>query len=355
MSAVQNNSWVHPSTSNTLFVFVHGILSNSDACWRNEKSATYWPSLVRFDAQFEEPSIFVAGYAAGLGSGLYDVRAAADEVLAFLRSPTKPPTPLSKKKIIFVCHSQGGIVVRQMLCAYHEEFKDKHIGIVLCGSPSWGSLWATLASPFSLLLRFRQATALTWGGSTLRNLDRDFLTLLEKKRIPHLDGMCLAETRGRFFGIPIPKFVSEPSATRYFTWKPVAKATHGSLVKPDSQYHSSHAFVRDFARSKGFLTRTAFKESLTVLNAAMAVLLERYDRKQAEVDMRRAESVVSVSEAVRASLENVDREDRLVGINLQKLLAARLSASDAWPYHDLSRDDFIVTQASLLKLLDKLP
>jgi hypothetical protein len=43
---VQNNTWIRQNSSRTVLVFVHEILSNSDACWQNTKTDTYWPQMV---------------------------------------------------------------------------------------------------------------------------------------------------------------------------------------------------------------------------------------------------------------------------------------------------------------------
>jgi len=310
--------------------------------------------MVRDDSQFQNPAIFVAGYEASLGAGLYDVRAAADEILANLRTPTEPPAPLAKDRIVFVCHSQGGIVVRQMLCAHFEDFKEKHIGVVLCGSPSWGSFYAKFLAPLILLLRFRQASALSWGSSTLRNLDRDFLELLERKRIPHLNGLCLAESKGRLLGIPIPKFVAEPSATRYFKWQPIAKATHGSLVKPPDKTYGSHVLLRDFAHTKRFLSRSDFKGSLSSVLSDMENVLNVYRSDRSETQQRKASCLESLFQHTRNALEKVDREDRFIGVAVEKIIQAQLSASDSWAFHDLSREEFVGIRDSLRTVLRQL-
>src|SRR6202011_869841 len=159
----------------------------------------------------------------------------------------------------FVCHSQGGIVVRQMLLSYFEEFSKKKVAVVLCGSPSWGSLWGTLLMPFTLFIKFRQATALRWGGESLVRLDREFLKLIHNERIPDLSGMSLVETRGP---LRLPKIVPEASATRYFPiWHRIPKSTHGAVVKPANEGHLSHIYLRDFAKSAGFLTREQLKKT----------------------------------------------------------------------------------------------
>jgi pimeloyl-ACP methyl ester carboxylesterase len=243
-----NNTWLKITDSPTAIVFVHGILSDSD-CWKNKKFGTYWPNMVAEDQAFGNISVFLSGYTANLGAGLYDTFDAAEEVMVHLR--TSQPSVLSKSNLLFICHSQGGIVVRQMLCSKWQDFAQKKVGIVLCGSPSWGSIWASIFVPITLLIKFRQGSALKWGGATLVTLDRQFLDLIDAKRIADLSGMSLVETKGPFL---LPPIVSDASATRYFpTWKRIPNARHGDIIRPHSLQDLSHKFLTDFARSKGFL------------------------------------------------------------------------------------------------------
>lgn len=354
LTMVENNTWIRQSSSRTVVVFVHGILSNSDACWRNVGTNSYWPELVGGDPGFEEPAVFVSGYAAGPGAGLYDVRAAADDVLALLRTPGAGPAPLAKDRLLFVCHSQGGIIVRQMLCSHFPQFREKRVGVVLCGSPSWGSFYGTLMAPLALLIRYRQGSALSWGGSTLRNLDRDFLDLLTEKRIPDLTGICMAETRGRLLGIPFPKMVAEPSATRYFRWYPIPKTTHGSLVKPDAASHLSHVRLRDFAHTNGFLTRRPFKAALDALLASMKRVLDAYSPAAPLGKQGKAERLEQLFKDVRRTLDDADRDDRFARIPLPALLTAPLRGTQEWAFHDFSREEFVQLWNSLNDLSAKV-
>lgn len=353
--AVANNTWVHESQSRTVIIFIHGILSSSDSCWRNSKSKSYWPEIVAGDPGFEDLGVFVSGYTADVGAGLYDVRSAADDVLAQLRRPGQGSAPLDKDRILFVCHSQGGIVVRQMLCSYFEEFREKQVGVVLCGSPSWGSIYATLLAPIAVLLRSKQGIALRWGGATLKNLDRDFLDLLRLKRISKITGTCLAETRGRLFGIPIPKLVSEASATRYFnSWYQIPKTTHSSLVKPDSMSHLSHIRLRDFALTNRFLTRGEFRRSITALLQTMASTLNAYDNNKPLGIDQKTKVLEQLFANVRETLPLADREDCFANIPLEELLGATLGGDQDWAFHNFSRDKFQQVQISLKELLNRL-
>jgi pimeloyl-ACP methyl ester carboxylesterase len=251
---LDNNTWFYQSSSETVIVFVHGILSNSDACWRNNAAGTVWPELLRCDPQFNDAAIFLGGYEAGLTSGEYDSRDAAWELFRGLRTPSQPPSPLEKKHLFFICHSLGGIVVRQMLCSHHEAFATKHVGLLLCGSPSWGSWFANWVAPATKMIGFDLGYHLRRDDRVLTDLDRDYQNLIDARRITRIDGLSLLESRGRLWGIPIPILVGAESASRYFPWYRIPKVTHGELVKPNTITHPSHCALRDFICSKEFFS-----------------------------------------------------------------------------------------------------
>ncbi|HZN25967.1 MAG TPA: alpha/beta hydrolase, partial [Burkholderiales bacterium] len=347
MTSWQNNTWVHPSQSKTVFVFVHGILSNSDGCWRNKKTGAYWPSLVAEDRNFEGASVFVSGYTASVGAGIYDARDAADEVLTRLKSTALDPPPLSKDRLLFVCHSQGGIVVREMLRSFPTKFTGKKVGLVLCGSPSWGSLWAKYLAPAVFLIRFRQASALKWGAGSLVDLDRAFLELLHTRTLD-ISGMCLIETRGP---LRLPKIVSEASATRYFPWKRIPRSTHGDIVKPNKPDHLSHEHLRQFAEEHGFLTQKQFKKACMAIQYSMATLNEVY--AQPAAPQRRAAAISELRKTANEALNLADKDYGRVQRQLSKMLEAPLDASGRWAFSNFSREDFDSLRKELAALVNQ--
>ncbi len=272
---VSNNSWIADTKSPTVVVFVHGILSSSDSCWFNRNTGTFWPKLVADDPDLAGPSVFVSGYTAGIGSGLIDIYDAAEQVMLYLEDGGKRDAPLRRSQIVFVCHSQGGIVVRQMLLSNTDKFSTKKVGLVLCGSPSWGSFWGTALLPLTLLLRFRQATALRWAAPSLVRLDRDFFKMLGRKRIPDIAGLSLIETKS---AIPLlPSIVSEASATRYFPdWQRIL-GSHGQIVKPDGPKHLSHKYLVSWMRQHGFVPDDQLAESQVLLQGTVEPPLPQED------------------------------------------------------------------------------
>ena len=99
--------WIEFNYSPTVFVFVHGILSKSETCWRNLNTGAFWPDLVLQDPEFRRPSIFLAGYPADMASGNYTVYDAAEELAARQRARTDNHSPFRKSRILF-CVPQSG-------------------------------------------------------------------------------------------------------------------------------------------------------------------------------------------------------------------------------------------------------
>jgi|GEM_PF-4071139 len=146
--APTKDGWYRQTLSDTVIVFVHGILSDSRAAWLTSKApCQYWPALVASDtANFGRPNIFLGGYYSGHDSGAAGIRDVAGQLFAALESPAGSPAvaPLAHRRIVFVAHSLGGIVVRKMLVDRASEFANHDVSVVLYASPAGGSPYADL-------------------------------------------------------------------------------------------------------------------------------------------------------------------------------------------------------------------
>jgi pimeloyl-ACP methyl ester carboxylesterase len=292
--------WYHYNpASDTVFVFVHGINSDSVRAWFEDKAqnSSYWPELVRTDKRFESPSIFLGGYPSELSSGPYDIRAAASDLLDELNTSSDPGklSVLSKKNIVFVAHSMGGIVIRHLLSRVWTTslFQDKVIGLVLVASPSLGSMIADISTYISdignpLLSLFGRSVPaavdqLRWHNSFLVELHKDFLTLKTRNTLPYLTGVELVEAQFVVTGSPKLHVVTYDSAVRYFGGEPVANTDHWSIAKPQKdQTPSAHTrllafFQQDFAS----LIRAARKQPSSRKAVIMDSFAEIYDRRNA--------------------------------------------------------------------------
>ena len=123
-------TWIRKPTSGTSIVFVHGILSNGKACWRHE-NGKYWPELLSNEPETAGLGIYVFTYQTDVFSGSYRLGDAVDALKEQLRLDHL----FYSNRLIFVCHSMGGIVVRKFLVERTLDLIDQHIEVGLSSLP----------------------------------------------------------------------------------------------------------------------------------------------------------------------------------------------------------------------------
>ena len=241
-----NNSWFarNPS-SDVVFVFVHGLNSDS-RCWIYEENGSekqYWPYLVWADERLDRPSVFLGGYAFGDNYTIFDA-------VKELRHSLREKGVLDRKNIIFVAHSMGGIVVRRMLINNADNFRSKKIGLLLYASPTGGSELADQAFPLLKFLKLPQtstADLLATSSRYLIELDQEFADLIDGSSHGVADrlnitGVSVVEGEASVLGTQV---VGRASASRYFSYEAI-QADHFSIVKPESTSNRSHQILADF-------------------------------------------------------------------------------------------------------------
>ena len=232
-------------------VFVHGILSRPKSCWRNVD--VYWPDLLAQEQPLTSLGIYVFFYQTNPSSAGYSVSDAADSLALYL----KTDGILGLRRLIFVCHSMGGIVVRRYIVANQNEPRTGgiRVGLFLVASPSIGSEYANCFRLLALsghsqaeILRFSQNNL--W----LNDLDQDFMKLRDALGIR---GRELIEDKFVVFSSLWHKQVVEPfSAHRYFA-DPLKIAesdhftigSHARLSGASMQHIALVDFISDFLES----------------------------------------------------------------------------------------------------------
>ena len=254
----ENNLWFQYNDSDSVLVFLHGVLSDSQGCWLYEDRKDpvkncYWPALIESDKRFNGISAYLAGYYTAPDSGPYEIRNCADEVFVGLKDNLDGhPSVMTKQRITFVCHSMGGIVARYLLEANQNAFQEKKVGLVLIASPSYGSTLANTLDNLITFINHRQGAQLKWGTWNLTDLDDRFKELKQKGRIPGLTGVELYENHFIVHYKWLPFFtrklvVSKESAGRYFgAAKQIPRTDHFSICKPRKQTDLVHRYLFDF-------------------------------------------------------------------------------------------------------------
>ncbi|MBY3531217.1 alpha/beta fold hydrolase [Rhizobium laguerreae] len=239
-------TWLSQPQNGTVVIFVHGVMSDAEA-WRNA-NGTYWPSLLTQDPRTRGVGVYIFEYETGLFSGTYRINDAVDALTNHLRLDKV----LTAQRLIFVCHSMGGIVARRYLLREELDLLEAkiEIGLFLAASPSLGSEYATLLSPLSSVL-FRHAQIDILRSSAMNawllDLDHDFKTLLNAKRLKII-GKELFEDKfiaKKFF---LMRTVVDPiSAARYFP-EPyrVPLSTHFTIATPEDRNAIQHRLLVEF-------------------------------------------------------------------------------------------------------------
>ncbi|HEY0760614.1 MAG TPA: NB-ARC domain-containing protein [Acidisarcina sp.] len=286
-----NNVWYKSSGADTVFIFVHGIFSDSQGCWlyrRPSKEGTdssprevYWPRLIAQDPRFAGADIFLAGFHTAPDANSYGLQDSAHVVYQRLSIPYEPAkTPvIGRKNLIFIGHSTGGIVIRYLLTRNQIELRDKNIGVVLMASPSTGSVYADRLRPLTRAYRSELGRLLETDNLLSKDLDDRFSEMVrdKPKYIPRLVGAEACEHQiifrkgllGRaqhWFPPLVRSLIVDPaSAGRYF--RPAERipgTDHFSIVKPASIQHASHDFLYRFWYRFGEQISPAVQDSAAI-------------------------------------------------------------------------------------------
>jgi pimeloyl-ACP methyl ester carboxylesterase len=280
-SSMGRSQWYCENGSDAVVIFVHGLHSNNIIGWLHEspQSRTFWPDLVLKEPagpnDSNPPSVFLASYFTSLSSGHFSMVDAQEEIFQSLvaRSGTGQVV-LQKKTIIFVAHSLGGVLVRDLLARHADAFAGKRIALMLVASPSKGSSFANIARFLQWTIgNNRLVEQLETGSQYLEDVHRRFskaiapdgplkgivgqeiyehLGMLESElRCPTSpsilrDYLCAARqtVRAAISGGPI---VPADSAAIYWpdNKRLIALSNHSTIARPTDSGHWSHIWLRD--------------------------------------------------------------------------------------------------------------
>ena len=199
----------HPTPSVDI-VFIHGLGGDGRKTWTHSKSEEFWPDFLAKDI----PNARIMSYS--YDPKLLSVRRPAStskfdnhartfiELLAIKRIKEDATT----RKVVFVAHSLGGLLVAQALRMSDNEKRDPRIkqivsctiGLLLFGVPFGGSDLAGPAKIFSSLLGLlrvrtvnKKTLGLLVGELHFREDLREFLINLIRKRRKEMGTLCVTE------------------------------------------------------------------------------------------------------------------------------------------------------------------
>jgi triacylglycerol esterase/lipase EstA (alpha/beta hydrolase family) len=141
----------NPSSATVDVVFVHGLAGDPIATWQRDSAdpATYWPDWVVQD--ITNVAVWNLGYPAdnfgGANANAMALEDRAKSAIEYLRS-----SGLGKRPLIFVAHSLGGLLVKQLLRTGYDEVDKQWLafaqavrGVIFLATPHTGSDLAKVA------------------------------------------------------------------------------------------------------------------------------------------------------------------------------------------------------------------
>lgn len=139
-------------------VFIHGIGGDPFATWTGGEAVEdgFWP--LRLDAAISEAQVWTARYPAQLSTWFGISFPLITNSTSLLDRLTQK---IGKRPIVFVCHSLGGLVAKQMLRhadgspgqSDSKRLGENVIGIAFLGTPHLGASLASLAKSLARILR----------------------------------------------------------------------------------------------------------------------------------------------------------------------------------------------------------
>jgi hypothetical protein len=234
--------WIRQSDNETCVIFIHGILSDGEQAWMNGDGIS-WPQLLAEANSIGNIGIYVFSYRSDLFCRTYSL----EDVVNSIRESFNIDELWKKRRIIFVCHSMGGIAARRFIVTNQTKLilNKIEIGLFLVASPSLGSRDANALYFFAQLLQNSQAEALRFTRSNiwLNALNDELRTLKESGNLK-IRGKELVEdepiTVKKLFGLTSQ--IVEPwwAATYFGEPFKIPLSNHSSIAKPKDAQEPQH-------------------------------------------------------------------------------------------------------------------
>lgn len=288
--------YVRRTNAETVVVFVSGLFGDAQSAWTNPTTGAYWPSLLKADPAFQNTDIYVYSPA----SPYFTSTVTVDDLVADLHSKlTRDEVFAAHKRIVFLGHSTGGILIRAFLLQHREEGSKVPL-IYLFSTPSVGSDLARISQALKATDEALALQAPSGSNAYLQNIELGWraarATIITR---------CAYETRP--FGSSI--VVSRPEATGLCDGPiDVLDKNHIDIVKPSDARDSPYvAFLRAF-KSDAFKSTPKPVEFVTVTReiAPYSFNVGCGEARDANINVPLNISAEDTVVSVAASLRNVD-------------------------------------------------
>jgi pimeloyl-ACP methyl ester carboxylesterase len=240
--------------ASTSVIFVHGLGGHHYGTWGDVNGGFFWPRFLA--AETPGGRVYTVSYAAAatnwIGTAM-PIQDRATNVLELLLTERE----VREAPVVFVCHSLGGLIVKQILLSLHEQARTRtdaeqllqmvH-GVVFIATPHSGSRKATLLERLRLVVWPTAATiALAANTPELRRLNTSYRRFAEERR-DSLHHLIFYEMQPTKAGSIVDEISSDPGLS---TGDAIAvDADHVSICKGRQSDDLVVKLVQQFVRAR---------------------------------------------------------------------------------------------------------
>ncbi|KAJ9148554.1 LipA and NB-ARC domain-containing protein [Pleurostoma richardsiae] len=267
--------YTHPNAKSDI-VLVHGLNGDPQRTW-TAQNGVFWPAdLLPDSLKDAHANVLVYGYNGDVYSTRND-RSASDnyihhhaQTLVTTLTLYRKSEESTRKPIIWVCHSLGGILVKRALeysndlrASHHEEYRSVYVstyGIVFLGTPhtgsglaTWGRVLQTMSDIVVPKKLFESEPVLLKtlkrDNETLQNINSHFLDIYQRFKIHVAHENVKTDIKGSRVLVVDPTSASPqlPGVTYYGI-----EANHSGMCKFESReapgYRTVSTALRDWVR-----------------------------------------------------------------------------------------------------------
>jgi tetratricopeptide (TPR) repeat protein len=242
-------AWAEPPRAS--IIFVHGLGGHAYDTWRSAADdSSFWPLWLAEDLQ--GVAVYTLSYEAPPSNWLGTSMPLQDRAVNVLEGLIGSPG-LTAGPVVFICHSLGGLIVKQMLLDLDRQKEtrpeaaallERVSQIVFMATPHTGSRQGSLLDRLRFLAWPSSiAKTLVANDPTLRAINVAYRGLADKRR-GKLSHLVFYETRSTAAGT----IVDEASADPGLAGRPPIPidADHVKIVKPADRQSLQYARTRDF-------------------------------------------------------------------------------------------------------------
>ncbi len=228
-------------TNDDVIIFVHGVTGNSRSTWTSDRTGRYWPEMLTQDPTFDRVNVFVYGYdSPRLGQSL-----TIGELGENLRLVLSSNNIFKHRRVAFLMHSMGGLLVRSFLTEYAREDYIKYIKLLyFLATPTEGSQLSSVFGLVSQNPQFGDMAPADRGNKLGEEIRRWLAARFD------IASYCAYETEktpSGVFGISPVVIVPMTNAVALCNRPadPIPNANHITIAKPDNQEAPQYLAFRE--------------------------------------------------------------------------------------------------------------